>query len=136
MQLRVSNDEVQWRKAGADTWNPFANFEEKNFFYPPILTEDGVLGGKTFAVSADSILNSRGPYRLFTEYGNLWQTSAKKENYLILYNPLPFRLLEFILREYADSGTGSPSKTIKASASDNGEEWKTFNVNFFNGSFI
>lgn len=78
----------------------------------PVLSENGVLGGESFAVYANVNADNKPAWQMFDDsWSTYWQSNAigiGNTTDLIVYNPNPLRLLSTLFTNRSENRGGSP----------------------------
>lgn len=95
-------------------------------FTQPTLTENGIIGGDSFAVAGDSVYRDFQPWYAFrnkyvaTEY---FHTGKGQPHWLRFYSPNPLKVSSIKIQNRGIDGSCLANYEIQASG--NGEEWVT-----------
>lgn len=95
-------------------------------FAQPVLTENGTVGGDSFAVASDSYLAQAGlpAYAVFDGTGNGWHSGNGHPHWLAFYNPNPLKLSKLWIRNRGGGSAGGAFiKDWQLQYSDNGSDW-------------
>ena len=115
------------------TTNYYKNSTEE--FHQPIMTDNGIIGGNTFAVSASSEKYNSNLNKTFYAYlamdnstsvNNCWASMNESGNtFFYLYNPKPIKITNFTLLNYNNTSDTSTycSRSGKVQVSNDGENW-------------
>ena len=134
------NDEIWWQggtgdvtlKAGSKVFIPngYSDYDYYKYVYQdwtqPVLTENGVLGGDSFAVSASNYYDSpRQPFNAFdgknAETSGCWHSTKGTTQWIAWYNPKPLKYSKItILNRPA---TPHAVKDYQIQVSDDGSIW-------------
>ena len=103
--------------------------DEKDF-NSPILKENGITGGDTFAVETNSTDINHPPYYAFDNNSNTYWSASNKPSYLTFYNPKPLKVnkLEW---DYGKWGYGgyNPAK-LEIWVSNDNSSWELLTTKF------
>lgn len=125
--------------AGGKPWMSVPGWAE---FEQPLLTADGILGGRGFAVAASSVTTGYEPWRAFSvnasaAYSSAINPSTKAVTYTI-YNPEKMKVTGMTFTNVPSPLTSSSPRDFTVQGSDDNSAWTTLgtfrNTNNTNGA--
>ena len=93
----------------------------------PILTENGVMGGNSFACSASTVYGSYYPYLAFDGDGSVdgWHSQQGTPQWLSWYNPEKLSISSIAITNTHETGSPDTFKNYEVQVSDDNSTWKT-----------
>jgi hypothetical protein len=98
------------------------NEASQSIWEQPVLTSNGVLGGNTFAVSADGEASNAPAYNMFdNKNSTYWYGTTNGKGYVILYNPTPLNIVNLTITN--SQWMEDSIATGEILVSNNGTDW-------------
>lgn len=112
------------------SYTPFIKAKRKRYYKVckvynigvPVLTENGTMGGESFACEASSEYNTTYvAYKVFTS-SSYWRSASASSWWLSWYNPVAIGIESITIKNYSSGGL---IRTYDIQVSDDNTEWST-----------